>query len=306
MRAILVGAVESTQIALAAFARSPDCELALVLTLPPEKASRHSDFVDLSEEASAAGVRLEAVENINRPEAIELIRKADADYMFVIGWSQICGPEVMNSLPDRVIGYHPAALPRMRGRAAIPWTILQREPITAGTLFWIDEGVDSGPILDQEYFHVAPDETAASLYDHHMQALEAMLHRTLPQMAAGRARRSIQDERYTTWAAKRTAEDGRIDWTLPAHEIDRLVRAVGRPYPGAFSEYKGERLVIWESREARMDSHYAALPGQIIKRTSDGPQFTVMCGENTALEVLDWDCEGADRLLLHGRLGATA
>ncbi len=306
MRAILVGAVESTQIALAAFAQSPDCELALVLTLPPEKASRHSDFVDLSEEANAAGVRLEAVENINRPEAIELIRKAEADYMFVIGWSQICGPEVMNSLPDKVIGYHPAALPRMRGRAAIPWTILQREPITAGTLFWIDEGVDSGPILDQEFFHVAPDETAASLYDRHMKALEAMLHRTLPQMATGRARRTIQDERYTSWAAKRTPEDGRIDWALPAQEIDRLVRAVGRPYPGAFSEYKGERLTIWASRVTGMDSHYAALPGQVIDRAEDGTRFTVMCGENTALEILDWDYQGAARLLLHGRLGATA
>ena len=305
MRAILVGAVESTQIALATLIQSPDCELALVLTLPPEKASRHSDYVDLSDQASAAGVRLEAVENINRPEAIELIREADADYLFVIGWSQICGPDVMNSLPDAVIGYHPAALPRMRGRAAIPWTILQCEPITAGTLFWIDEGVDSGAILDQEYFHVAPDETAASLYDRHMRALEVMLQRSLQQMAAGRARRAIQDERYATWAAKRVAEDGRIDWKLPAQEIDRLVRAVGRPYPGAFTDYKGERLVIWASRVTASDRRYAALPGQIIERDAEGSRFIVQCGENTALEVTDCDYSGAARLLLHGRLGTT-
>lgn len=305
MRAILVGAVESTQIALAAFARSPDCELALVLTLPPEKASRHSDFVDLSDEAGAARVRLETVENINRPKTIELIRKADADYMFVIGWSQICGPDVMNNLPDRIIGYHPAALPRLRGRAAIPWTILQGEPVTAGTLFWIDEGVDCGPILDQEYFHVAPDETAASLYDSHMKALEAMLNRTLPQIAAGRARREIQDERCATWTAKRTAEDGRIDWKLPAHAIDRLVRAVGRPYPGAFTGYKDERLVIWSSHAVGMDGRYAALPGQIIERSTDGSRFTVACGGDTALEIRDWEYEGTARLLLHARLGAT-
>ena len=306
MRAILVGAVESTQIALATFIQSSDCELALVLTLPPEKASRHSDYVDLSEQASAAGVRLEAIENINRPEVVELIREIDADYMFVIGWSQICGPDVMSNFPDAVIGYHPAALPRMRGRAAIPWTILQNEPITAGTLFWIDEGVDSGPILDQEYFHVAQDETAASLYDRHMQALEVMLQRSLRQMAAGTARRSVQDERYATWAAKRVAEDGRIDWKLPAQEIDRLVRAVGRPYPGAFTEYKGERLVIWASRAIASDDRYAALPGQIIERDAEGTRFTVQCGENTALEVVDSEYEGAARLLLHGRLGAKA
>src|SRR3546814_17829006 len=78
-----------------------------------------------------------------------------------MGWSQICGPAFRALFPDRAIGYHPAALPRLRGRAAIPWTILQQEPITAGTLFWIDAGTDTGDIADQQFFHVAPDETAA-------------------------------------------------------------------------------------------------------------------------------------------------
>src|SRR3546814_5174240 len=73
----------------------------------------------------------------------------------------------------------PAPLPRLRGRGVIPWTILANEPITAGTLFWIDDGADSGPILEQAFFHVAPDETAASLYARHMRALGEMMPRAL-------------------------------------------------------------------------------------------------------------------------------
>ena len=74
-----------------------------------------------------------------------------------------------------MVGYHPAPLPRLRGRAVIPWTILLDEKITASSLFWIDEGVDSGPLLAQRFFHIAPDETAATLYARHMTALDAML-----------------------------------------------------------------------------------------------------------------------------------
>src|SRR3546814_7956697 len=68
---------------------------------------------------------------------LDAIRAADADYVFVIGWSQICGREFQAAAHGQVIGYHPAPLPRLRGRGVIPWTILADEPITAGTLFWI-------------------------------------------------------------------------------------------------------------------------------------------------------------------------
>src|SRR3546814_5778869 len=95
---------------------------------------------------------------------------------------------------------------------ALPiWTILADEPITAGTLFWIDDGVDSGPILEQAFFHVAPDETAASLYARHMRALGEMMPRALAALATGSPPRLEQDERYASWAAKRTPEDGRSE-----------------------------------------------------------------------------------------------
>lgn len=302
LRAVLIGAVGSTQVAIEALTAATDWTLAGLVTLPPELSHRHSDFADLTARARALDIPVITVEQINRADAIDRITALDPDYLLVIGWSQLCGPELMAIAPGRVIGYHPAPLPRMRGRAAIPWTILSAEPITAGSLFWIDDDVDSGAILDQQFFHVAPDETAASLYQRHMAALATMFDRTLPQVAAGTARRDPQDERYATWTAKRIAADGRIDWRGDAAALDRLIRAVGRPYPGAFTEHRGERLTIWAAEPSPIGPRHQALPGQVIAR--DAASFTVMCGDGMALRIGDWHGERAPPL--HAVLGQPA
>lgn len=304
MRAILIGAVESSRIALEAIARAPGWHLPLVISLPLDLARRHSDFVDLAPAARAAGADYLEADNINHAEVLEAIVKADADYVFVIGWSQICGAGFRAACRDRVIGYHPAPLPRLRGRAVIPWTILSGEPITGGTLFWIDQGVDSGPILEQAFFHVAPDETAASLYARHMTRLEAMMGRALVALAAGKAQRIPQNERFATFAAKRTPADGVIDWAQDAASIARLVRAVGRPYPGAATRISGKRLVIWRAMPWPDGGRHLASPGQIVERGDEG--FAVACGGGTALLVSEWDLEGGGMPGKHAKLGGSS
>jgi methionyl-tRNA formyltransferase len=298
-RAILIGAVESSRVALSAIMASPGWEVAAVVTIDARFSDRHSDFVDLGA-AVPAGCPVVAVDNINHDEALDRLGAIAADYVFVIGWSQICGPRFLERMPP-VIGYHPAALPRMRGRAAIPWTILMEEPITAGTLFWIDAGTDTGDILDQQYFHVAPLETAASLYDKHMVALETMLGRALGVLGGEETPRQVQDETCATWAAKRTPLDGRIDWARSADDIARLVRASGRPYPGAFTTASGEHLTIWAGEASTVGARHLAGIGQVIARTPDS--FTVMCGDRTALLVIEWG-ESLRPPRLHSILGA--
>jgi methionyl-tRNA formyltransferase len=286
VRAVLVGAVESSRVVLERIAQSTGWTLSLVLTLPPEKAGRHSDFVDLGPSANEAGCELLHVENVNSDAALRAITEASADYVFVVGWSQICGPQFRAACREKVIGYHPAALPRLRGRAVIPWTILNQEPITAGTLFWIDEGVDSGPILAQEYFHVAPDETAASLYAKHMSALGRITDEALEALAAPEPPRIAQDEKVATWAARRTRSDGHIDWSRSASEIERLVRALGGPYPAAFTSEGENSIEIHAAYLAGDGTRYSASTGQVV--LSSESEFSVKCGDGMILRVTDW------------------
>lgn len=303
MRALLIGAVEGTRVALDAIAAEPGWTLAAVATLPVERAARHSDFVDLAPAAIAAGAQVIHVADGNAADFVARVGALAPDITFVIGWSQLCGPALRTALGDRVIGYHTAALPRLRGRATIPWTILLDEKITGSTLFRIDSGVDSGPIVAQRFFHVAPDETASSLYAKHMAALGSMLRELLPALAAGTVTDVIQDDRLATWAARRRPRDGLIDWTDRASAVHRLVRAVGRPYPGAVTTGPdGSTITIWHSELAPEGAHHHALPGQVIGR--DGDTFVVCCGGGGALRVVEH--AGAAMPALHSRLGQPA
>lgn len=302
MKAVVVGAVESTRVTLKALTSSPRWSVAGVVTLPGALAGRHSDFVDLAPDARACGAKLIAAPNSNAPDVIEAVRAMNADCAFVIGWSQICKPEFRTLFGGNVVGYHPAALPRLRGRAVIPWTILLDEKITGSTLFWIDDGVDSGPILAQKFLHVAPDETATTLYARHMTALGEMLANSLDALADNHAPRIPQDERYATWCARRTDADGLIDWRAPAATVERLVRAVTRPYPGAFTRHDGERLTIFAAEIWREAHRHAATPGQVIARR--GNALAIACGDGAILAT-DWACEKGD-IRNHVVLGGAA
>ena len=133
-----------------------------------------------------------------------------------------------------------------------------------------------------------------------MRALESMLQECLPALAAGTARRDPQDDSVATWGTKRTPDDGRIDWTQPATIIWRLIRAVGKPYPGAFTNDGTSRLVIWEARPEPGEGCHAALPGQVI--ACDADRFTVCCGDGAALRVTSYN---GNLPKLHTQLGGS-
>lgn len=280
MRTVLVGAVESTAVALRALVGSgadPDA----VVTLPPERLHRHSDGRDLTPIAEELGTPVILTSDINEPDTIEAIARIEPDITLVIGWSQICREEFRGIARWGTIGYHPSALPENRGRAVIPWTILQGATRTGSTMFWMDEGMDSGDILYQKSISVERRETATGLYAKHMRALEAMLttfSRTSKPTALPRA---PQDDTRATYCSQRIAADGRIDWSCSAETIDRLVRATTNPYPGAFSTLDDRELAIWESEP--IDVPYLGVPGQVQYVGDGGP--VVQCGEGTHLLV---------------------
>lgn len=287
MRALLIGAVEGTRVAMDTIATAPGWELAGLMTLPPTLALRHSDYADLSAEAVRLGAEVVHTSGGNDAGAIDAVAAIRPDIAFVVGWSSICGAALIGAAGGRMVAYHPAALPRLRGRAAIPWTILLDEKITASTFFWAADDVDAGPILAQHFFLVAPDETAATLYAKHMRALRTALGELLPRLRDGDIAGATQDDRLATWGARRRPEDGAIDWAQPAHAIDRLIRAVGRPYPGAFTVHGQQRITVWASDGAQDGQRFHALPGQVTMR--DANSFTVCCGDGAALRITDFD-----------------
>ncbi len=294
MRIVLVGTVRSTQVALEVMSQR-SYNPSLLITLPLSKAYRHSDFVDLRPLALKYNVPLLETTNINDVEVMKHLKELKPEYIFVIGWSQILSKELLTIPSKGCIGYHPAPLPRNRGRAVIPWTILLEEKETGSTLFWLDEGVDSGDILIQKVFPVTPFETATTLYEKHLKALEELLLEALYLFESNKAPRIPQDHTKATYCAKRTPEDGFINWELPAKKIETLIRAVTRPYPGAFTFYKSKKIIIWEAEYMENNTYYG-LPGQIQKISSDG--IIVTCGDEGTLLLKEMEIEGENKLNL--------
>lgn len=219
--------------------------LDFAMTLKDDRAVAKSGRIYLDAFCEARGIPLAKIVNVNDPDAVEAIRNADLDWLFIIGWSQIARAEVLGTPRKGVLGMHPTLLPEGRGRAAIPWAILKGLRETGVTLFKLDEGVDTGPILAQERLAIGEREDAGSLYARVNEAHRLLIRHAWPDLVANRLALQPQDpEAGSVWPGRKP-EDGRLDPAMTLQEADRLVRAVTRPYPGAFMDVEGRRLRVW-------------------------------------------------------------
>jgi methionyl-tRNA formyltransferase len=190
------------------------------------------------------------------------------------------------------LNLHGSLLPRYRGRAPINWVLVQGETTTGATLHYMDEKPDHGDIVDQEAVPIDFEDTARSLFDKVAGAARVLLRRALPPLAAGTAVRRPQAHEQASYFGRRTPADGRIDWSWPAVRIHNLVRAVSRPYPGAFTEVAGRRLLVWSARPASSGTPRsgstarapsAAAPGTVLGPAEGG--LLVACGDGDHLLV---------------------
>ena len=218
-------------------------KLDLAITLPDDVARDKSGRVYLDTFCNKRKIHLIKTPNVNNNEVIEAA--LDLDWLFIIGWSQIARERLLDAPKCGVLGIHPTLLPVGRGRAAIPWAILKGLDETGVTLFKLDTGVDTGPIVAQRRIELASDETASGLYEKVNDEHRALIRDAWPRLASGEVEFSPQDDSAATVWPGRKPEDGEILRSMTVYEVDRLVRAVTRPYPGAFLDQRGHRLRVW-------------------------------------------------------------
>jgi methionyl-tRNA formyltransferase len=247
--------------------------------------------------AARLGATLIETADVNAPDTVDAVRALEPSLIFVVGWSQLVREAFIAAASRGVYGMHPTLLPRHRGRAPIPWAIISGLARTGVTLFEItDPTADSGPLVGQAEVEIAPDETAATLYEKTADAHVRLVRELVPLLVAGTAPRIPQDPRRASAWPKRTPADGIIDWETRAPYLDAWVRAQTRPYPGAFTFHREERIVVWRARPTAHDS--AAPAGTVLEVLPEGP--VVACGEGAL--VLE-ELEPSVRLAVGDRLG---
>lgn len=223
-------------------------KLDLLITLEDGQAKNKSGRVYLDDLSRLYGIPLLKIRNINEPAVLRAVKEYGIDWLLIIGWSQIAGPELLAAPAKGCIGMHPTLLPLGRGRASVPWAILKGLPRTGVTMFKLDEGVDTGDIIGQEVIELEEGVTATELYERVDRAHISLISRFWKDIAAGSVRLHPQDNAAATVWPGRKPEDGEITSSMTMLETDRMVRAVTHPYPGAFYR-EGDRLLrIWSAR----------------------------------------------------------
>jgi methionyl-tRNA formyltransferase len=273
-----------------------------VVSLRPEAAASRSGHGEYRTLCRRLGLRLHEVDSINDADSIELLRGLDLDLAFVIGWTELLRPAVLSLARVGMIGAHASLLPRDRGRAPINWALIRGERQTGNTLFWLTAGVDAGDVIDQVPIPITPYDTCASLYRRVAEANRDMILRAMPALLAGERPGRPQETSSAAPLPKRRPEDGRLDWTRSSDEVYDFVRALTRPYPGAFTGTGPDRLTIWRCACLPIAAGVGARPGEVlgpvVSPTGQACGQLVACGRG-AIVLLE--IARADGAIVRGR-----
>lgn len=282
MRLVFLGTGEIGVPSLRALAAS-EHEVCAVFTQPDRPAGRDMKLRPSPIKVAAAELGFEVFqpEKMRAPEAQALLASFQADLAIVVAYGQILPKAVLETPRLGCLNIHASLLPRHRGAAPIQAAILDGDLESGVTIMQMDVGLDTGDILVQEGFRLGRHETGGELHDRLAAQAPQLLERTLRLIEAGQTQPVKQDASLSTYAAKLSKDDARIDWTQSAVTIGRRIRAFN-PWPGTFTffQHQGQSLLL-KVHQAAINPRGKGEPGVILRADRRG--LLVGTGEGTVL-----------------------
>ena len=223
-------------------------EVVGVVTQPDRESGRGQAFKSppIKILADELGLKVIQPEKLRAPEAMNQLRLWNPDLIVVAAFGQILKPDVLALPQHGCVNVHASLLPRWRGAAPIQAAILAGDVETGVTIMNMDQGVDTGAIINQRTIKIEDDDSAGSLTEKLSHLGADLLIETLPRYLSGELQPQTQDESKATYAPMLKKEDGLLDFTKPVEELVRGVRAYN-PWPGAYFEWNGGILKIHRS-----------------------------------------------------------
>ncbi|RLC60444.1 MAG: methionyl-tRNA formyltransferase [Chloroflexota bacterium] len=242
---VFMGTPEFAVPTLTALIEAPSLDVVGIVTQPDRPAGRGRRLTPspVKRVALERGLPLMQPRSLHTPEALAQLATWRPDVIVVAAFGQILRQDVLDLPPHGCLNVHASLLPRQRGAAPVAAAILAGDEVTGVTIMRIDAGLDTGPILAQREEPIRPDDTRARLGKRLARLGAALLVETLPVYLAGDLLPRPQPEEGVTYARQLRKEDGRLDWSHSAIELDRRVRAF-TPRPGAFTLWRGRRLKV--------------------------------------------------------------
>ena len=223
-------------------------EVVLAVTQPdkPKGRGKAMQAPPVKEAALAHHIPVYQPKRIREPQCVEYLKTIPADVIVVVAFGQILPKEILEMPRYGCINVHASLLPKYRGAAPIQWAVIDGEKETGVTTMQMDEGLDTGDMMMRTVVPLAENETGGSLFDRLSEEGAKLLIRTLEAVEKGTVVYEKQDSSASTYAKMIRKDLGRIDWTMEAEAIERLVRGLN-PWPSAYTKLNGKTLKIWKA-----------------------------------------------------------
>jgi methionyl-tRNA formyltransferase len=249
--------------------------------------------------AQLFGLKIYQPEKIRTEEAKSLFASHNAELAVVVAYGRILPVEFLMAPKRGCINVHFSLLPLYRGAAPVNWAMIKGEEATGVTTMFIEEALDSGPILLQRPTKIGETETAPELMRRLADMGAELLGETLSQLNEITPR--PQRDRDATFAPVLHKADGLIDWSGSAFVIERAIRGL-QPWPNAYTHHHDQHLIVWRGEADRVESSNAA-PGEVL--VVQGDDLIVKCGEDTMLRLKEVQPESKRRMLVRDFINGT-
>lgn len=291
MRIIFMGTPEFAVPTLEALIQGGH-EVAAVVTQPDKPKGRGGkmQFPPVKECALQHEIHVLQPVKVREKEVVDQLAAYQPDAIVVVAFGQILPKEILDMPKYGCINVHASLLPKYRGAAPMQWAIIDGEKKTGITTMYMNEGLDTGDILEQEETEITEDETAQTLHDRLSMMGGPLILSTLDKLEKNEITRIKQDDSQSCYAKMLHKSLGNICFDEDAESIERLIRGLN-PWPSAFTHLNGKTLKIWRAQTC--ESNFDAKPGTIVKVEKDS--FTIACKKG-GLEVLSLQLEGKKRM----------
>ncbi len=275
-------------------------EIALVVTKEDKPRGRGKEvtFTPVKEVALKHNLPVFQPHRIKDAEAIETLKKYEADVFVVVAYGQILSREILDMPKKICVNIHASLLPKYRGAAPIQWAVIDGEQYTGVTTMRMEDGIDTGDIIETITYELKSDETGGSLFDKLMELGGKLIVSTLEKIENGTATFTKQDDSNSTYAKMLNKKLGDIDFSMDAVSIERLIRGLN-PWPSAYTSLNGKNLKIWKA--VTKEDEYEGQPGEIVYVSED--EMYIKTGKGV-LSIIELQLEGKKRMyiqdFLHG------
>lgn len=244
-------------------------EVALVVTHPKSDHAYEKIWSDsVADLAEANGIRALLRQRPDDAELLAELKEADLDLIVANNWRTWLPPEIFEMPRHGTLNVHDSLLPAYAGFSPLIWALINGEPEVGVTAHMMDADLDAGDIVLQRSVQVGPKDTTTDLFHRTVDLIAPITTDAIELIAKGNFTPVKQDRSKASFFHKRALEDSLIDWTWPAEEIERLVRAQSDPYPNAFTHHRGKQLRV--VRSSVSTGLYGGTPGRIFIREGEG------------------------------------